>query len=72
MTEDKYGSSPIVFMDEENKKEWEKLSKKDKDFIFKHLAYTADKLCNKTAIEMLCHVVNELISRVEKLEKSRE
>ena len=58
----------MIFMSPELEKEWQDMPIDQKDFIYKNLAYTASKLCNRSSIEMLCHVVNELIIRINKLE----
>lgn len=70
----KYGSAPVdslVFMDEEKKKEWDNLDSSLKDFILNHLSSVADKMSDRVAIEMLCHVVDDLLKRIKELENAR-
>ncbi len=61
--------SKMVFMSTDKQKEWDELEPRQKEFVMNHLAATAAKMENKIAIEMLCHVINELMARIEKLEK---
>lgn len=61
----------MVFMDERKKKEWEELPDNEKSFVMKHLSETCSRMEAKRAIDMLCHVINDLISRIQKLEAEK-
>lgn len=71
----KYGSAPvdgrIIFTDPTREHEWENLPESVKSLARASLKEHATSMTNQAAIEMLCHVVNELIVRVDKLEKSQ-
>lgn len=62
----------LVFMDKEKEKEWEQLDESHKSFIMKNLRETAMLMESKIAIEMLCHIINELNERIKKLEAVNE
>jgi hypothetical protein len=42
-----------------------------KAFVMKNLYESAKKMESEIAIEMLCHVINDLIKRIEVLENAR-
>lgn len=58
----------IIFTDSSKEKEWEDIPKRTKDFAWANLSSMAKNMESKVAIEMLCHVVNDLIKRIEDLE----
>ncbi len=58
----------VVFINSEKEKEWEDLPEDIKTHIIKNLQDTCSRLENRLAIETLCHVVNGLVERIEKLE----
>lgn len=62
----------IVFMDKEKEKEWEELDQSQKDFIMGNLRETAMLMESKMAIEMLCHVINDMNERIKKLEDQND
>jgi len=70
-----YGSAPIeeydklMFFDKEKEKEWENLDDSTKKFCLDHLKETCSKMQNKLAIELLCHVINDMSERIKKLEE---
>jgi len=72
-----YGSAPIeeydklIFLNEEKEKEWEELDDSTKKFCLDHLKETCSKMQNKLAIELLCHVINDLSERIKKLEEDK-
>jgi len=68
-----YGSAPItydklIFFDKEKEKEWHELDPSSKAICLSNLKEACSKMENKIAIELLCHVINDLIKRMEKLE----
>jgi len=70
----KYGSAPVydslIFMDEQQRKEWEEMPESQKSFVMNHLKECCSKMENKLAIELLCNVITDLISRIKKLEEN--
>lgn len=66
--ENKYGSAPIYFMDESKQKEWDELSDSNKSFIMKYLHEVTSKMSHDIALETLCHIINDMNTRLEKLE----
>jgi len=62
----------LIFMNKEKEKEWEDLQEKEKTFVMNNLRQTASLMESKVAIEMLCHVINELHQRIKKLEDEKE
>jgi hypothetical protein len=58
----------LVFTDPSKEEEWKNLPDTTKSFIMSNISHMASKLENSLAIDMLCHVINELIERVNKLE----
>ncbi len=69
----KYANAPVydslIFFDEQKKKEWEDMPEGQKSFVMNNLNECCSKMENKLAIEMLCHVINDLSERIKKLEK---
>jgi len=63
----KYGSAPIIFADEKQK-EWEDLNPEIKKSISSRLHETTKILSLERSIELLCHVINDLNERIDKLE----
>jgi len=59
----------MIFCSEEKEKEWADLDPVLKSSIMSNLRYFADRSENKASIEMLCHVVQELLERVKKIEE---
>lgn len=50
-------------------KEWDDLPKEYKEFCKNHLHAMSAHVENDLAIQMLCHVIKELVDRVEILER---
>lgn len=69
---DRYGSAPIIFMDEEKRKEWKEMKPEHREFIKKHLHQMYQESTMKVSIELLCLVYNDLSERLDKLEKEHE
>lgn len=67
---EKYGSAPLIFLDEEKRKEWEKLDPSIRKGVFSMLHSCADKMEIKILIEMLCNVIIDMDKRIQELEKS--
>ncbi len=59
----------MIFVSEEKEKEWADLEPGLKSSIMSNLRYFADRSENRISIEMLCHVVQELLERVKKIEE---
>jgi hypothetical protein len=71
---DKFGCAPIgkiIFTNFEKEKEWDEMDPNVKAFVMKNLYESAKKMESEIAIEMLCHVINDLIKRIEVLENAR-
>ncbi len=73
--ENPFGSAPIngsfsriIFTDPQKEEEWDAVPDHIKKFAMKHLDYFSQKMTTRLAIEMLCHTINDLMSRIEKLE----
>lgn len=66
---DKYGTAPIIFLDEQKRKEWENLEPSMKREVYSLLHSCADKMETKMMIEMLCNVIIDMDKRIQKLEK---
>lgn len=58
----------IIFSDHYKKKEWDDLDPEKKDFVIKNLNIFAEKMQNDMAIDMICHIINDLMKRIENLE----
>jgi hypothetical protein len=61
----------MIFTSPDSQKEWDELTEIQKGFVMNNLASMADKMEAKIAIEMLCHVINDLVKRIEDLENAR-
>ena len=69
---DKLGKAPIdpiIFIDEQKKKEWDELPRETKIFIKDHLFQCVRDMGTTLSIEMLVHVINDLSERISKLEE---
>jgi len=72
-----YGSAPVetydklIFLDKDKEKEWEEMDEATKTSCLNHLKETCSQMENKLAIELLCHVINDLSKRLKKLEKDK-
>ncbi len=75
----KFGSFPfesefskMIFMSKEKEKEWEEMDESLKRSITRNLKETCSKMENKMAIELLCHVINDMGKRISELESKNE
>lgn len=68
---DKFGSCPIVFVDEKKQKEWDSLDENTKKFVKSNIHAAMKELTQKLQIEMLCHLYNDLSKRIDDLEKKK-
>lgn len=59
----------FVFLDEAKKKEWDEMPEDQKHFVTNHLSECCSMMESKVAIDMLCHVINDLLDRIQKLEE---
>ncbi len=59
----------IIFNDPSKDEEWQSQPEYLKKFTMAHLNCVADKMTSRIAIEMLCHVINDLTARIDALEK---
>ena len=59
----------MIFTSPDKEREWQELPQNVKDYAKDHLSQFASKMENRLAIEMLCHVINELDKRIQVLEK---
>lgn len=62
--------SKMIFMGEEKEKEWNEMDLGVKKHALRHLERYAEEMSNLASIQLLCHCVNELDKRIEKLEKT--
>ncbi len=69
---DKYGSAPIIFLDEEKRKEWEHMDPALKSSVFGMLHSCADKMQTKVMIEMLCNIIIDMDKHIQELEKFKD
>jgi len=60
--------SKLIFSDKKKEEEWESLTAAERKFVKKNLSDLCKKMENNISIEMLCHVVNEILERLDKLE----
>lgn len=67
--DEKYGSAPIIFLDEEKRKEWESLEPSIKRNVYSMLHTCANQMEVKISIEMLCNVIIDMDQRIQILEK---
>lgn len=61
--------SKIFFSTRQSEKEWKEMDVQVKRSVVSNLVATSKQMKNEMAIEMLCHVINDLIKRIEVLEK---
>lgn len=66
---EKYSAS-LVFLDEEKRKEWERLDPSIKNNIFAMLHTASKKMEIGLCIEMLCNVIIDMDKRLKKLERN--
>ena len=64
----KIGSAPLVFLDEEKRKEWEKLDSSMKNSIFSMLHECAEKMQTNLFLEMICNILVDMDKRIRDLE----
>lgn len=62
----------IVFTDEAKEKEWEELDPAVKKHVMFNLKATTDEMEIRMALDVICHVINDLARKIEKLEKKGE
>ncbi len=65
----KYSSAPIVFLDEEKRKEWDNLDPAMKNNIFSMLHSCSKQMESKMMIEMLCNIIIDMDKRIQDLER---
>lgn len=70
--DDRYGLAPIIFLDEEKRKEWEQMEPSMKREVYSLLHSCADKMETKVMIEMLCNVIIDMDKRIQGLEKFKD
>lgn len=68
MNEEPLRYSKMIFTDKKTEKEWEEMPENIKMLIYNNLAETAKKMKHELSIQMLCHVVSDLLKRIQKLE----
>ena len=64
-----FGSAPIVFFDEEKRKEWEELDPSTRKNVYSLLHSCVDQMQTKVCLEMLCNVIIDMDKRIQELEK---
>ena len=72
MEHEKYGSAPIVFLDEEKRKKWEELPEGIKKSIKSHLHEITKRANTEMSIEILCNLYGDLSERLDKLEARKK
>ncbi len=70
--DNKYGSAPLIFFDDEKRKEWENLDPAIRNNIFSLLHSAADKMETKLCLQILCNVIIDMDKRIQDLEKKNE
>ena len=70
--ESKDSYDAIVFTDEAKEKEWEELDPAVKREVMFNLKATTDEMEIRMALDVICHVINDLARKIEKLEKKGE
>lgn len=65
---EKYGSAPLIFMDEIKRKEWEELPETVRKNVYSMLHSCTKKMEIKICIEMLCNVIIDMDKRIQELE----
>lgn len=69
MDEDIFGLAPIIFIDEEKRKEWEEMEPSLKREVYSLLHSCSEKMEAKIMIEMLCNVIIDMDKRIQDLER---
>jgi hypothetical protein len=64
-----YGYEKLIFTSRQKEKEWEDLEPVVKNQAMQHLKEYANEMSLKVSVEMLCHVINDLHERINKLEE---
>jgi hypothetical protein len=72
MKHEKYGSAPIYIVDEKKREEWDNMPDDMKRSIKAHVHQMCQKVGDQMSIELLCHLYNDLSSRIDKLEGKKE
>jgi len=67
--DEKWGTCPIVFVDETKKKEWEAMDESVKKACLQRIHETTKRIGVEASIELLCHVYNDLSARIDKIEQ---
>jgi hypothetical protein len=62
----------LIFTNAEKQREWEDMDATVKAFVMRNISQTASKMQDSLSIEMLCHVINDLIKRIESLENKTD
>lgn len=66
------GYEKIIFRDSQKEKEWNELDPAVKEHILSNLRDHARSLHLPQAIDMLCHIINDLSARIKKLEDKQD
>jgi len=64
-------ANAIVFTDEAKEKEWDDLDPKIKKQVMFHLKETTEEMEIRMALDVICHVINDLAKKIENLEKNK-
>jgi len=67
--QDKPRYEALIFTDESKRKEWEELDPAVKNYVLYNLQQSCSKMENELSIQLLANVLQDLILRIEKLEK---
>lgn len=70
--DEKLGSAPLIFLDEQKRKEWENLDPSIRKSVFSMLHSCTEKMEIKICVEMLCNVIIDLDKRIQCLENNRD
>ncbi len=62
--------NPIIFMNEEKRKEWEELDPSIRKNVYSLLQSCTEKMEMKITIEILCNVIIDMDERIQKLERN--
>jgi hypothetical protein len=65
----KYASAPIVFIDEEKRKEWEAMDPSIRREVYSLLHSCSKQMEHKIMIEMLCNIIIDMDNRIQDLER---
>ncbi len=71
MTE-KYSLAPIVFLDDEKRKEWDEMDPELKKRVFSVLHTCMKEMELKIVIEMLCNIIIDMNERIKLLEENNK